>query len=130
MTFVKCFISTIPLHFIHSTIKVSNYYFVFICLIFIFDMVLQSFKETPSRTLFPGAMLGVQTQRILSLEGLTLKDTSLPFWSVSTLVTASKTQMKQGKQSFCVTISRRGKDGAQPFTSYVVYLIKVDMSFS
>ena len=38
--------------------------------------------------------------------------------------------MKQDKQSFCVTISRREKDGAQPIISYMVYLIKVDMSFS
>ena len=38
--------------------------------------------------------------------------------------------MKQGKQSVCVTISRREKDDDQPIISYVVYLIQVDMSFS
>ena len=38
--------------------------------------------------------------------------------------------MKQGKQSFYVTFSRRGKDGAQPVIPYMVYLIKVDMSFN
>ena len=39
------FISTIPVHFIHNTIKVSKYYFVFISLIFIFQIILQSFKK-------------------------------------------------------------------------------------
>ena len=29
--------------------------------------------------------------------------------------------MKQDKQSFCVIISKREKDGAQPLISYVVY---------
>ena len=38
--------------------------------------------------------------------------------------------MKQDKQSFCVTISRREKDGAQSIISYMVYLIMVDMNFS
>ena len=37
--------------------------------------------------------------------------------------------MKQDKQSFCVTISKREKDGAQPIIPYMVYLIKVYMSF-
>ena len=35
--------------------------------------------------------------------------------------------MNQDKQSFCATISRRAKDETQPI---IVYLIKVDMSFS
>ena len=35
-----CFISTTPVHFIHSTIKVSRYYFVFISLIFVFHIIL------------------------------------------------------------------------------------------
>ena len=41
--------------------------------------------------------------------------------------------MKQDKQSFCVIISRREKDGAQPIISYVyliVYLTMVDWSSS
>ena len=41
--------------------------------------------------------------------------------------------MKQKKQSFFVTISRREKDGAQPIISYMylmVYLIMGDVSFS
>ena len=38
--------------------------------------------------------------------------------------------MKQGKESFCVTISKREKDGTQPIISYMVCVIKVDMSFS
>ena len=35
-----CFISTIPVNFIHSTIKVSKYYFVLISLIFMFHIIL------------------------------------------------------------------------------------------
>ena len=42
--------------------------------------------------------------------------------------------MKQDKQSFCVIISKREKDGAQPLISYMVYFLydvfKVDISFS
>ena len=37
-----------PTHFIHSTIKISTYYFVFISLIFIFHI-----KKTPPMQLFP-----------------------------------------------------------------------------
>ena len=65
-----CFIFTIPFHFIHSTTKVSKYYFVFISLIFIFHIkmreifVLQSFKETPPNQLLPGAISsrGINTE--------------------------------------------------------------------
>ena len=46
-----CFISTIPVHFIHSTIKFSNYYFVFISITFIFHIILLSFKEIPTSQL-------------------------------------------------------------------------------
>ena len=38
--------------------------------------------------------------------------------------------MKQEKQSFFVTISRRKKDETQPIISYMVYLIKVNMSLA
>ena len=41
--------------------------------------------------------------------------------------------MMMDKQYFCVTISRREKDGAQPIIFYMylmVYLIMVNMSFS
>ena len=51
-----CFIFTIPVHFIHSTIKVSQHYFVFTSLIFIFHIILQSFKETPPSQLLSGAI--------------------------------------------------------------------------
>ena len=37
--------------------------------------------------------------------------------------------MKQGKQSFRVTIYSTEKDGAQPIISYMVYLIKVDIGY-
>ena len=59
-----CFIFTIPFHFIHSTKKVSKYYFVFISLIFIFHIVLQFFKETPPNQLLPGAISsrGINTE--------------------------------------------------------------------
>ena len=54
-----------------------------------------------------------------------------PHFSISVnLSDTFKTQMKQEKQSFCVIISRKEKDGAQPIIFYMVYLIKVDMSFS
>ena len=38
--------------------------------------------------------------------------------------------MKQEKQSFYGTITRRQIDGPQPVIPYVVYLIKADMSLS
>ena len=44
MILIKCFISTILLHFIHSTIRVSQY-FVFISLIFIFHLICTSSKK-------------------------------------------------------------------------------------
>ena len=64
------------------------------------------------------------------IRGSNLKGHKPPFWISVNLSDTFKTQMKQDKQSFCVTISRREKDGAQPIISYMVYLIKVDMSFS
>ena len=52
------------------------------------------------------------------------------FWISVNLSDTFKTHMKQDKQSFCVTISRREKDGTQPMISYMMYLIMVDMGFS
>ena len=59
-----------------------------------------------------------------------LKGCESPFWISVNLSDTFKSQMKQDKQSFSVTISRKEKDGAKPIISYMVYLIKVDISFS
>ena len=48
------FISTNPVHSIHSTIKISNFHVVSITLTFIFHISLHSFKETPSNHLVSG----------------------------------------------------------------------------
>ena len=82
-----CFISTIPVHFIHNTIKVSKYYFLFISLSFIFHIILQSFKETPPSQLFPGAipLRGINTENsVIRGSAVTLKDTNPVFGSLST----------------------------------------------
>ena len=55
------------------------------------------------------------TQKTLPLEGVTLEDKNL-FLEVQDLD-------KEGQAIFCMTISRREKDGAQPINSYVLYLI-------
>ena len=44
------------IHFIHSTIKISKYYFFSISLIFIFHLILWSFRETSPSQMFPSAM--------------------------------------------------------------------------
>ena len=83
-----CFISTIPAHFIHSTIEVSKYYFVFISLIFIFHIILQTFKEISFSQLLPGAIHWrvINTENsIIRGSGVTLRDTNPFFGSVSTL---------------------------------------------
>ena len=72
---------------------------------------------------------GAKTQRTLSLEGVTLKDTNLPFESVSTSLTHQDPD-EAGQAYFCVTISGREKVELQPIISYMMYLIMVDMSFS
>ena len=92
----------------------------------------------PPSQLFPGAISwrGIKTENfVIRGSGVTLKDTNSPFWiSVNLSVSDTfKSCMKQDKWSFCVTISRREKGGAQPILSCVylmVYLIMVDMSFS
>ena len=64
------------------------------------------------------------------IRGSNLKGHKPPFWISVILSDTFKTQMKQEKESFCVTISRGEKDHAQSIISYMVYLIKVDISFS
>ena len=92
-----CFIFTIPVHFILSAIKVFKYCFFFISFIFIFHVLLQSFKETPPFQLLPGAIpWRVIKTEISIIKGVKLKNTNLPFGSVSTF----KSQMKQEKHRF------------------------------
>ena len=95
-----CFIFTIPVHFVHSKIKVSNYCFVFVFLIFIFHITFQSFKETSASQLFPGAIpwRGLNTENSV-ITGSSLKGHRPPFWISVNLSDTFKTQMKQDKQS-------------------------------
>ena len=76
-------------------------------------------QQSAPRQLFSGAISWRGTSRELSLKGVTLKDTNLHFVSVSTSDTF-KTQMKQKKHSFRVTIARREKDGTQSIISFVL----------
>ena len=69
ITSIKCIIFTLPLHFIHSTIKVSKYYFVFLSLLFIFHINLQSFKEKFPSQLFPGTNYGNYALKGCALKG-------------------------------------------------------------
>ena len=59
-----------------------------------------------------------------------LKGNKLPFCISVNFRDTFKTRLKQIKQSFCVAISRREKDGAKPTIFYVLFLIMVDMSLS
>ena len=60
------------------------------------------------------------------IRGSQLKGHKPPFWISVNLQVPDEA----GQASFCVTISKREKVGAQPIISYMVYLIMVDMSFS
>ena len=68
-------------------------------------------------------------QRTL-IRGSNLKGYKPLFWISVNLSDTFKTQIKQKKHSFCMTLSRREKDGATSIISCMVYLIMVDMSFS
>ena len=75
-----CFISNSSVYFIHSAIKVFKYQFVFIYLIFIFHIILQSFKKMPPIQLFPGALhwrIINTANPIIGGSEVTLKDTNL-----------------------------------------------------
>ena len=81
--------------------------------------------------MFPGAMAerGANTQNSV-IRGSNLKEHK-PLFCISINVSDTfKTHMKQNNHSFCVTVSRKEKDGAQPIISYGVYLIMTDVSFS
>ena len=90
-TIFLCFISFISVHFVQSTIIISSYYLAFISLSFVFHIM---FKPSKKRPLASCSLLlrpeGALIQRTLSLGRAILKDTNLPFGSVSTSVTSSK----------------------------------------
>ena len=88
-----------------------------------------SIKKAPPSQLFSGAIQKGYKKRTL-IGGSNLKGHKPPFWISVNLSDTFKTQMKQKNHSFCVTITRREKDGAQSIISCMVYLIMVDMSFS
>ena len=89
-----CFIFTIHVHFIYSTIKVSKYYFVFIPFIFIFHIILQAFKDTvPTIT-----WRDINTKNS-AISGSNLKEHKPPFWISVDLSDTLKSQMKHGKKS-------------------------------
>ena len=121
-----CFIFTILVHCMYSTIKVCNYYFVFISLIFIFLIILQSFKGTPLLQLLPGAITwrGINTEKSV-IRRSKLKGQKPPFWIIVNLQVSDEA----GQASFYVFISKREKVAAQPIISYMVCLIMTDMSF-
>ena len=72
---------------------------------------------------------GINTENS-DIRGSYLKGCKPPFWISANLSDTFKTYMKQDKQSSCVTITRKEKDGTQPTIPYMVYLIKTDMSLS
>ena len=93
-------------------------------------MILQSFKEMlPSQPL-PGVMpwSNISTKNSV-IRGSNFKGHK-PVNLTVNLSDTFKTKMKLYKQSFCVIISWREQDGAQPIISYVVYLFMVDMCFN
>ena len=77
----------------------------------------------PTSRQFPAAIC----LRNINTENSVIKP---PFWISVNFSDILQTQMKQDKQSFCITISRREKHEAQPIISYMEYLIMVNMSFS
>ena len=124
-----CFLFTMSVCFVHSIIQDSKNYSAFIFLIFIFAYKFVVLQKTVPSQLFSGAIPWRVTSRELSLEWVNLKDTNLPFGSVSTSH-AFKTQMKQKKHAFLLYDSPGEKDGTQSTISCMVYLIMVDMTFS
>ena len=81
----------------------------------------------PPVQLFPGAIprRGINTENSV-IRGSKLKGHKPPFCISVNLQVPDEA----GQVSFCVTISKREKVGAQPIISYMAYLIMVDMSFS
>ena len=86
----------------------------------------ETFKEMPPSKLFPGVMpwRGINTGKSV-ISGSNLKEHLCVNCRHN-----FKTRMTQDKQSFCVTISKTGKDRTQLIISYVMCLIMVDMSLS
>ena len=73
----------------------------------------------PPSQLFPGAITwrGINTENSV-ISGSNLKGYKPPFWISVNLSDTFKTQMKQDKQSFCVTISRREENWTEQIISY------------
>ena len=68
--------------------------------------------------------------RDINIENFVLRQSNLPFWVSVKLSNTLKTQIKQDKQSICVTLQERKKNEARPIIFYMVYLIIVNMIFS
>ena len=117
-----CFISTMPVPFIHSTIKFCKYYFVFISFIITFHIILYYFKETPPRQLFPGAIpwRGTNTSNsVIRGSGVTLNHTNPIFGSVSTLVIPSRLRWSRASNPFVWLSPGKKRRG---LTNYFLYV--------
>ena len=95
-----CFIFTTPVNFIHSTIKVSKYYFAFIFLILILHIIFAVLQRNASSPAVPSCYLwrGINTDNSV-IRGSNLKGHKPSFWICVNLSDTFKTQMKQGNQS-------------------------------
>ena len=72
---------------------------------------------------------GIVPWRDINIENFVLRESNLPFWVSVKLSNTLKTQIKQDKQSICVTLQERKKNEARPIIFYMVYLIIVNMIF-
>ena len=121
--FIKslCFIFTILAYFIHSTIKLSKYYFVFTSLIFVLYIVLYSCKETSPRKLFPGAIpwRGINTEKyVIRGSGVIWNDTNPPLGSVSASVIPSRPGWSRTSDPF-VCLQTRKRWGPNNYSLYI-----------
>ena len=83
-----------------------------------------SFNESPPIHLFPGAITwrGINIENSI-IRGSTLRGQKPPFWISVNLQVPDEA----GQASFCVTISKREKVGAQPFISCISWLMWVSV---
>ena len=128
-----CFISTIPVHFINSRIKVSKYYFNFISLIFIFHMILQYFKVTPHSELFSVVLpwRGIDTENSdIKGNGIILKDTNSSFGWVLTSTNPSRLGWSRARNVFVWLSPGEKKMGLNQLFLICTWWCIADMSFS